>query len=117
MSIIPGFGEEKVRQLSSRLAKISLAPNVDELAKVSLELIICKRNALDVVKGDYPKELKAEAKRSLTEFEELEERIVHIYGIGLLSEAEWALHPTVKAMMGEIRRRRGVEAVAHERGA
>lgn len=115
MSIKPGFGADKVRQLSSKLVEISLAPNVEKLAEVALELIVSRRNALDIVEEDYPKELKVEAKKSLSELEQLEKRIVHIYGLGLLSEADWARHPVVEAMLREVGRRRGVGAVAHER--
>ena len=110
-----GFHKDEVRHLSLRLVDISLKPNVEELAKVALELILSKRSAIEVAEGNYSKELKAEAKKALAEFEELEERIVRIYGMGLLSEAEWTRHPAIKAIIGKIGRKREVGAVAHER--
>lgn len=114
MSVTRGY-EDKLRNLSLRLGEISLTPNEEDLAKVALELIVSKRGAMEITEGDYPKEFKNKAKKALSEFEELEERIVRIYGMGLLSDAKWAHHPTVKTMMGEIRRRKGIGAIVYER--
>ncbi|MHC3130128.1 MAG: hypothetical protein IBV52_08660 [Candidatus Bathyarchaeota archaeon] len=111
MSIKPEFSEGKLQKLSAKLTKLAMAPNLEKLAKMSLELIISRRNAIAIIEGDYPKELKVKTKKSLSEFEELEKRIVHLYGLGLLSEAEWT-HPPIKGLRGV---RRDVRAVVHER--
>ena len=106
--------EEAVRRISSRLAELALSPDIDKLARVALEIILCRENAKEVLEGEYPEGLKDQAKKTLSELEELEKRLVHIYGLGLLAGAKWARHPSVTAIIGRLRRKEA-SAPAHRR--
>jgi len=95
-------GKERIQHLSSRLTTVQMKPDIEELGKLALEIIVSRNSAREVLEGNYPKSLKKEAKNSLKELESLEKRIAYIYGMGLVSGAKWAEHPFIKKTMRSL---------------
>jgi len=91
--------KERIQHLSSRLSAVQVRPDIEELGKLAIELIVSRNSAREILEGNYPKALKKEAKSSLRELESLEKRIAYIYGMGLVTGAKWAEHPFVKKTM------------------
>jgi GTP-dependent phosphoenolpyruvate carboxykinase len=106
LSKIKWINEDVLKQLSARLTSLSFSPNVDKLAKLALDVLIYKVNANELLKETKSKEVKNEIKRYLKQIEEIEKGIVKLYGLGLLSQAKWALHPKVEKAVKVLKRGR-----------
>jgi len=94
--------KERLQLLSSRISNIQLKPHVQELGKLSLEVLLSRNSAREVLEGNYSKEEKKEAKEALKELENLERKIVYIYGVGRIYGAKWTKHPEIRKTMRKV---------------
>jgi len=94
--------KERLNLLSSRLLSIQSKPDIEELGKLALEIIVSRNSAREVIEGNYSQTLKKEAKKSLEELESLEKRIAYLYGMGRLSGAKWAEHPVIRKALHKL---------------
>jgi len=94
--------EERLQLLSSKISSLQLRPDVDELGKLALEVLLSRNSAREVLEGDYSKEEKKSAKEALKELEKLERRIAYLYGVGKIYGTKWTKHPELRKVMRKV---------------
>ena len=94
--------KERLQFLSSKIASLQLRPDVDVLSRLALEVLLSRNSAREVLEGNYSKEEKKAAKEALKELENLERRIVFLYGIGRIYGEKWARHPKLGKVMRKV---------------
>ncbi len=94
--------KERLQFLSSKISSLQLRPDINELSRLALEILLSRNSAREVLEGDYSKEEKKAAKEALKELENLERKIVVLYGIGRLHGAKWTKHPKLRKVMRKV---------------